>query len=92
LEDLERTVEVRPMELVPAHGAHRVVAQGRFPASAELWQVVSWLNRALRDRDLVFGVHREDGADVLTVYDARPRPQADGPEEATEGGSGPQPD
>jgi hypothetical protein len=56
--------------LAPVHAALPVVARERFEPPLATHRLVNFLNRALKRRGLVFGLTRESGAEVITVYDA----------------------
>jgi hypothetical protein len=57
--------------LQPVHTGLPAIASERFDAPLAAHRLVTFLNRTLKARGLVFGVRREGegGAVVLTVYD-----------------------
>lgn len=58
--------------LSPVHTALPVLASGRFDATWPPWQLVTFLNRSLKDRGLVFGLSMAGAAAMVTIYDAGP--------------------
>lgn len=56
--------------LSPVHTALPVVASARFDATWPPWRLVTFLNRSLKDRGLVFGLSLAGDEAVVTVYDS----------------------
>lgn len=55
--------------LSPVHTALPVLASGRFDATWPPWRLVTFLNRSLKDRGLVFGLSMAGGEAMVTIYD-----------------------
>lgn len=49
-----------------------VLGRGSFSLEGEVHQLVTFLNKTLKDRDLIFGLTRSEGVYSLTVYDSAP--------------------
>jgi|GEM_PF-1269874 len=60
----------RDRPLAPVHTELPVIAREAFASPPPAWRIVTFLNRALKSRGLIFGVAHEDGMDVVTVYDS----------------------
>lgn len=55
----------------PAEDKLVVIGAGSFRLSGDVHQLVTFLNRSLKDDDYIFGLRRgEDGAFQLTIYRA----------------------
>lgn len=50
-----------------------VLGERSFVLEGEVHQLVTFLNKTLKDRDLIFGLTLRDGAYFITVYDSSAR-------------------
>jgi hypothetical protein len=49
-----------------------LVSEETFPEKPELYEVVSFLNRALKARGLVFGLSERQGMVTISIYETKP--------------------
>lgn len=49
-----------------------VLGQAAFMLEGEVHQLVTFLNKTLKDRDLIFGLTRSEGVYSMTIYDSGP--------------------
>lgn len=58
------------MDLWANHEQLPLLAEGSFHLPAEVHRVVTFLNRTLKKRGLIFGLRRSGDAYVLSIYDS----------------------
>lgn len=51
------------------HGKFELIATQRVGANGELYKVVDFLNRNLKDYRLMFGLTKKEGKMVISVYE-----------------------
>lgn len=47
----------------------RIKALKEFGDKDELYQVVDFLNKALKDKDLIFGIKKQGDKQIITIYE-----------------------
>lgn len=55
------------------HTGLPIIGEQTFAIEGEVHQLVTFLNKMLKDRDLIFGLSREEGRYWITVYDSAPQ-------------------
>jgi sulfatase maturation enzyme AslB (radical SAM superfamily) len=56
--------------MIKNHEDLNVIGVMEFNEYEEMYKIVDFLNKSLKDRGLIFGLKRENGKDKLLIYDS----------------------
>lgn len=56
--------------MIKNHEDLNIIGVMEFNEYEEMYKIVDFLNKNLKDRDLIFGLTRENGKDKLFIYDS----------------------
>jgi hypothetical protein len=56
--------------MIKNHDDLNIIGVMEFNEYEEMYKIVDFLNKSLKDRGLIFGLKRENGKDKLLIYDS----------------------
>lgn len=56
--------------MIKNHDDLNIIGVMEFNEYEEMYKIVDFLNKSLKDRGLIFGLTRENGKDKLLIYDS----------------------
>lgn len=48
----------------------KLIASQKFHENEELYSVVDFLNKALKDKNVIFGIRKDGDKRIITIYEA----------------------